>query len=85
MEKQSEVKNNKKTSKKVKNYSLSQLEKIKKEEQVIDMYVEDIDESLNMIGIVGSNIKAIMPRDEASSIVGEDGLDAEKHIVNKKG
>ena len=83
--KHSEVKNNKKTSKKVKTYSLSQLEKIKKEEQVIDMYVEEIDESLNMIGIVGSNIKAIMPRDEASSIVGEDGLVEEKHIVNKKG
>ena len=49
------------------------------------MYVEEIDESFNMIGIVGNNIKAIMPRDEASSIVGEDGLVEEKHIINKKG
>lgn len=75
----------KKSRKKEKNYSLSDLEKIQKEEQVIDMYVKDIDESFSLIGIVGSNINAIMPREEFSSIVGEDGLVEEKHIVNKKG
>lgn len=75
----------KKSRKKEKNYSLSDLEKIKNEEQVIDVYVQDIDESLNILGVVGSNIKAIMPREEVSSIVGEDGLVEEKHIVNKKG
>lgn len=48
------------------------------------MFVQDIDESLNMIGIVGNDIKAIIPREEASSIVGEDGLVEERHIVNKK-
>ena len=77
--------NVKRTRKKERKYSLSDLEKIKKEEQVIDMYVEDVDESFNMIGIVGSNIKAIMPRAEASSIVGDDGQVEEKHIINKKG
>ena len=77
--------NVKRTRKKERKYSLSDLEKIKKEEQVIDMYVEDVDESFNMIGIVGSNIKAIMPRGEASSIVGDDGQVEEKHIINKKG
>ena len=49
------------------------------------MYVESIDESLNMVGIVGDDIKAIIPRDEASSVVGDDGLVDEKHIINKKG
>jgi small subunit ribosomal protein S1 len=68
-----------------KNYTLEQLEQIKKDQQVIDMYVTDIDESLNMIGIIGKNIKAIIPRDESSSIVGDDGLVEEKHIINKKG
>ena len=77
--------NVKKTKKKEKNYSIKQLEKIKKEQLVIDMYVEEADESLNMVGVVGSNIKAIIPRDEASSIVGDDGLVEEKHIINKKG
>lgn len=82
IEQQSKVK---KSRKKERKYSLSDLDKIKKEEQVIDMYVEEVDESFNMIGVVGSNIKAIMPREEVSSIVGEDGLVEEKHIVNKKG
>ena len=68
-----------------KNYSLEQLEQIKKEQQVVDIYVTDIDESLNMIGIIGKDIKAIIPREESSSIVGDDGLVEEKHIINKKG
>lgn len=73
------------TTKKKKTYTLEQLKKIQKEEQVLDMYVESIDESLNMVGIVGDDIKAIIPRDEASSVVGDDGLVDEKHIINKKG
>lgn len=81
--------NNKKGARKrapiKKNYSLEQLEQIKKDQQVVDMYVTDIDESLNMIGIVGKKIKAIIPRDESSSVVGDDGLVEEKHIINKKG
>lgn len=67
------------------NYSLKQLEEIKNKQEVVDMYVTDIDDSYNMIGIVGKDIKAIIPRDESSSIVGEDGLVEEKHIINKKG
>lgn len=81
--------NNKKTSVKKKThpkikYSLNNLKNILKEEQVIDMLVQDIDDNLNLIGMVGSNIKAILPRNELSSIVNEDGLVEEKHIVNKK-
>ena len=68
-----------------KNYSLEQLEQIKKEQKVLDVYITDIDESLNMIGIIGKDIKAIIPREESSSIVGDDGLVEEKHIINKKG
>lgn len=68
-----------------KNYSLEQLEQIKKDQQVVDIYITDIDESLNMIGIIGKDIKAIIPREESSSIVGDDGLVEEKHIINKKG
>ena len=68
-----------------KSYSLEQLAEIKNNQQVVDIYVTDIDASLNMIGIVGKNIKAIIPREESSSIVGDDGLVEEKHIVNKKG
>lgn len=67
------------------NYSLEQLEQIKKEQKVVDVYITDIDESLNMIGIIGKDIKAIIPREESSSVVGDDGLVEEKHIINKKG
>jgi 30S ribosomal protein S1 len=81
------VKNNgaRKSAPNKKNYSLEQLEEIKNKQQVVDIYVTDIDESLNMIGIIGKNIKAIIPREESSSIVGDDGLVEEKHIINKKG
>lgn len=80
-----EDKKNKGKKKSEKIYSIKQLEKIKEEQQVLDMYVQDIDESLNMIGVVGKDIKAMIPRDEASSIVGDDGLVEERFIVNKKG
>lgn len=68
-----------------KNLSLEELQNIKENHQVLDMYIEEIDENLNMIGKIGKNVKAIIPRGEASSVVGEDGLVEEKFIVNKVG
>ena len=65
--------------------SIDQIQQIIKEEQVLDMYVETVDDSFNMIGFVGDKIKAIMPREEASSITLEDGLVDTKHIINKTG
>lgn len=44
--------------------SLKKLEQIKKDEQVVDMYVKEVDDSFNMIGVIGNNIKAIVPREE---------------------
>lgn len=65
--------------------NIDQLNQIKDDEQVLDMYVEKVDDSYNMIGYIGNNIKAILPREEASSITAEDGLVEIKHIVNKTG
>ena len=65
--------------------SLEDLKKIKETQQVLDMYISEIDENLNMIGKVGKDTKAIIPRGEASSVVGDDGVVEEKYIVNKKG
>ncbi len=65
--------------------NVGQLEQIKNEEQVLDMYVETVDDSFNMIGYVGNKIKAILPRSEASSVVNDDGLVDTKHIINKAG
>jgi len=64
---------------------IKKLEQIKDEEQVLEMYVETVDDSFNMIGYVGNKIKTILPRDEASSVVNEDGLVDTKHIINKAG
>jgi len=65
--------------------TLEELNKIKDGQQVLDMLIEEIDENLNMIGKIGKDTKAVMPREEASSVVGEDGLVDEKNIINKKG
>ncbi len=78
------IKKNKKENKKIV-LNEKTLQEIKDTQQVLDMYIEDIDESLNMIGKVGKNIRAIIPRDEASSVVGDDGLVEERFILNKKG
>ena len=75
----------KKSKRGIENYSLEALEKAKKSQQVLDMHIDEIDSNLNMVGIVGRKIKARIPRNEASSIVGDDGLVEERHIVNKKG
>lgn len=80
-----EIENKKENKKNKKELSLKKLQQIQKDEQVVDMLVQDIDEHFNMIGIIGKDIKAIVPRQEASSIVGDDGLVEERHIVNKKG
>ena len=75
-------KNNKKKMPKL---TLENIQNIKETQQVLDMYIEEIDENLNMIGKVGKDVKAIIPRGEASSVVGDDGMVEEKFILNKKG
>lgn len=65
--------------------NINQLKQIKDEEQVLKMYVETVDDSFNMIGYVANKIKTILPREEASSVVNEDGLVDTKHIINKSG
>lgn len=75
----------KKNRNKTQKLTIENLQSIKDSQQVLDMYIEEIDENLNMIGKVGKNIKAIIPRGEASSVVGDDGMVEEKFILNKKG
>lgn len=90
MEKDNKIKGNnkKRTNKNEKpkiKLTYESLQEIKEAQQVLDMYIEEVDANLNMVGKVGKNIKAFIPRDEASSVVGEDGLVEEKYIINKKG
>lgn len=65
--------------------TLENLKNIQETQQVLDMLIESIDENLNMIGRVGKDVKAIIPREEASSVVGDDGMVEERFITNKKG
>lgn len=65
--------------------TLENLKNIKETQQVLDMYIEEIDENLNLIGRIGKDVRAMIPRDEASSVVGDDGLVEERFILNKKG
>ena len=65
--------------------NLDKLKKIKNNLEVVEMYVNKVDENYNMLGIVGDNIPAIMPREESSSITDEDGLVNIKNVSNKEG
>ena len=65
--------------------TLENLKNIQETQQVLDMMIESIDENLNMIGRIGKDVKAIIPREEASSVVGDDGMVEERFILNKKG
>ena len=65
--------------------TLENLKNIQETQQVLDMLIEDVDENLNMVGKVGKDVKAVIPREEASSVVGDDGMVEERFIVNKKG
>jgi len=66
-------------------YTIEDLEEIKSKMQVLDMYVESVDTNYNLIGYIANNIRAIMPREEFSSIVNDEGLVDANHIVNKSG
>ena len=61
------------------------LEKIRDSQEVLDMYIESVDNSFNCIGYIADNVKAIMPREEFSSVVEDDGLVDTKNIINKAG
>lgn len=77
---------NKKTNKpKKKNYTLADLEEAKKTGQVFDAMIKEVDETFNLHGFFANGVECIVPREEVSSIVGEDGLVDEKICTNKAG
>lgn len=63
---------------KKKNYTLEDLKNAYDTKQVIDAYVQSVDNRCNLHCIFGDGIDGIIPREEVSAIVGDDGLvDAE--------
>lgn len=75
---------NKKTKQtKKKNYTLADLQEAKKTGQVFDAMIKEVDETFNLHGFFANGIECIIPREEVSSIVGDDGLVDEKLCANK--
>lgn len=74
--------NNNKNKKK--NYTLNDLREAQKTGQVFDAIIKEVDESLNLHGFFANGIECIIPREEVSSVVGDDGLVEERLCVNKK-
>lgn len=77
--------NNKKTKQnnKKKIYTLADLQEAKKTGQVFDAMIKEVDETFNLHGFFANGIECIVPREEVSSITGEDGLVDEKLCSNK--
>lgn len=81
-----EKKTNNKTKQnnKKKTYTLTDLQEAQKSGQVFDAIIKEVDESFNLHGFFANGIECIVPREEVSSIVGDDGLVDEKLCANKQ-
>lgn len=64
--------------------SIDELKKAMENKQVFDIFVRDVDKDFNLIVVFASGIEAVMPRDEVSSITGEDGLVDSKYCLSRK-
>ncbi len=65
--------------------SLEDLKKAYEKKQVFDVYVEDVDGEYNLHCTLADGIHGIMPREEVSSIVEDDGLVDSELCMKKKG
>ena len=69
---------------KSKSYTLVDLQKAQKSEQVFDVVIKRVDEEFNLHGFFANGIPCVIPRLEVSSVVGEDGLVDSKLCINKE-
>lgn len=66
-------------------YTLNELEEAKAKKQAFEAYIQDVDGEYNLHCIFADNIKAVIPREEASCIVEEDGKVSSDFCMKKKG
>lgn len=66
-------------------YSIEDLKKAFKEKQVFDILIEDVDGEYNLHCSFADGLHGIMPRQEVSSIVGDDGMVDSQLCLKKKG
>lgn len=65
--------------------SIQDLKEAFEKKQVFDVLVEDVDGEYNLHCVFANGIQGIMPREEVSSVVGEDGLVDSELCLKKKG
>ena len=68
-----------------KNYTVDELEEAMKNKQAFEAYIEDVDDKCNLQCIFAKKIKGIIPREEVSCIVEDDGLVNAELCIKKKG
>lgn len=66
-------------------YTLEQLQEAMKKKQAFEAYVENVDNEYNLHCIFANEIKAIIPREEASCLVDDDGKVSADFCNKKKG
>lgn len=70
--------------KKAKKYTIEELKEALKSKQAFEAYIEDVDDKYNLHCIFVGN-KGIIPREEVSCVVEDNGLVNEEFCVKKKG
>lgn len=88
MDKKTKAKKNTKSRGNVKLKKTCSIEELKEaweKKQVFDILVEDVDGEYNLHCVFANGIQGIMPREEVSSVVGEDGLVDSELCLKKKG
>jgi len=90
MEKKTKVKSKAKSKPKgnvrlKKTCSIEELKEAWEKKQVFDVLVEDVDGEYNLHCVFANGIHGIMPREEVSSVVEEDGLVDSDLCIKKKG
>ena len=60
--------------KKDKQYTIDELKNAMKNKQAFEAYIEEVDEEFNLHCVFAGNNKGIIPREEVSCVVQDDGL-----------
>lgn len=68
-----------------KQYTLSELQEAMKTKQAFEAYVEDVDGEYNLHCIFANDVKGIVPREEVSTVVEDDGKVDANLCIKKKG
>ena len=68
-----------------KSYIIDELKDSMKNKQAFEAYIEDVDDKYNLHCIFAGDNKGIIPREEVSSVVEDDGLVNAEFCLKKKG